>query len=77
MSKKKYNYEIREHSHEKVIDEIVAKGAHFHMEYMSDGCVWFGLTWPDGERLSWFLYTRNEKAHIKTNLQDTPKGKAH
>ncbi len=72
---KKHDYEIRIPKGETEVDEIVAKGAHFHMEYMSDGCVWFGLSWPNGEQLSWFLHTKNEKAHIKTVIQEEPSRK--
>lgn len=43
-------YEIR-HNHDGTLDEVWARGAHVHVEQMSDELWWMGLTFPDGSML--------------------------
>ena len=67
----KHDYEIRIPQEETEVDEIVASDVKlFHMEYMDKSCVWFGVTFQDGETLSWLLNTK--RAKITTNITERP-----
>lgn len=41
-------YEIRNNL-DGTLDEVVAKGCHFHLEQMDDGHWWIGIDLPDGQ----------------------------
>lgn len=46
------------------LDEVIARGATIHLETMSEGHVWIGITLPDGTRLHVNILSKNERAHL-------------
>jgi len=73
MPKKKPSVEIRQYDGD--LDEIVARDAPFHLEYMSDGVVWFSI----GD-YHVTLYTKDRRGRIgrtkiHANVEDTRAGR--
>ena len=59
-------YEVRIQPGETVIDEVCVDQAQVHLEQISSGSWWLGLTLPDGKQIHINLFTKR-KASMYTN----------
>lgn len=56
------------------MDEVFAgwAGGTVHMEALGDATYWFGVTFPNGERLVWTVYRKGKR--LMVNVTERPRG---